>query len=417
MQALLLAAGQSSRMYPFANGFHKSMIKIFGKPLLQHAIEKLKNKNITDIVIVVGKDNNIEPYFGDGSKYGVSITYVLQEKPEGAGNAILLAAKHLKDDFLLLNSYHVEIDKFIEPLLSAKLGGTEGILLVKQKTDTWNYGVISVDEDRVKAITEKPQKGNEASSFCIVGIYLLSSSFIRKLESTPAEHYQLETALDAFAKDHVVRFLETKEETVVLKYPWDLLTIKNYLLSDLKKNIAANAEVASSAEIIGEVYIGENAKIMEKAVIKGPCFIGKNVFIGNNAILRDGTIVEENSVVGANMEVKNTLIMESSKTHSGFIGDSVVGNNCRIGAGFCSANVRLDRATVKSTVKNEKVDTGVKSLGAMIGDGTHIGIKSSTMPGIIIGRNVYVGSETAVMNNITDNTKYYTKFQEVVIKQ
>jgi bifunctional UDP-N-acetylglucosamine pyrophosphorylase/glucosamine-1-phosphate N-acetyltransferase len=77
----------------------------------------------------------------------------------------------------------------------------------------------------------------------------------------------------------------------------------------------------------------------------------------------------------------------------------------------------LDRATVKATVKNEKIDTGLKSLGVMVGDGTHIGIKASTMPGVIIGGNVVVGSETAVMNNIDDNTKYYTKFQEVVIKQ
>jgi len=62
------------------------------------------------------------------------------------------------------------------------------------------------------------------------------------------------------------------------------------------------------------------------------------------------------------MEVKNTLIMEDSKTHSGFIGDSVIGRNCRIGAGFNTANVRLDRATVKVVIKEQKTDTGLKSL-------------------------------------------------------
>jgi len=417
MQALLLAAGQSSRMYPFANGSHKSMIKLFGKPLLEHTIEKLKNKSITDVVVVVGKDNDIESYFGDGSKFGISITYVLQEKPEGAGNAILLAKKYLRDNFLLLNSYHVEIDRFVDLLSSAKVDGVDSVLLVKQKAETWNYGVISTDGNRVKAITEKPEKDKEESNLCIVGIYLLSASFIDELENTQAEHYQLETALDVFSKNHVVNYVETKDETVVLKFPWDLLGVKNYLLSDLKKHIAESAQIASSAEIIGEVYIDENVKIMEKVVVKGPCYIGKNAFIGNNAILRDGVVVEENSVVGANMEVKNTLIMRDSKTHSGFIGDSVIGKDCRIAAGFCTANVRLDRATVKAVVKNEKVDTSVKSLGVMVGDGTHIGIKSSTMPGIIIGRNVVVGSETTVMNNIDDNTKYYTKFQEVVVKQ
>jgi len=417
MQALLLAAGQSSRMYPFANGTHKSMIKILGKPLLEHTIKKLKNKNITDIVLVVGKNNNVESYFGNGEKFGVSIKYVLQEKPEGAGNAVLLAKEYLKNDFLLLNSYHVEIDKFIDQLLSAKTKDVDGVLLVKQKENTWDLGVISINGNRVEAIIEKPDKGKEASKLCVVGIYLLPPSFITVLENTPLEHYQLETALNVFVKNNVVDFLETKEETVPLKYPWDLLSVKNYLLSNLKRSIAKSAKVADSAEIIGEVYIGENVKILEKAVIKGPCFIGNNVLIGNNAVLRNGVDIEENSVVGANMEIKNTLVIESSKTHSGFIGDSVIGKGCRVAAGFCTANVRLDRATVKVTVKNEKIDTGLKSLGVMIGEGTHIGIKSSTMPGIIIGRNVVVGSETGVMSNIDDNTKYYTKFQEVVAKK
>jgi UDP-N-acetylglucosamine diphosphorylase / glucose-1-phosphate thymidylyltransferase / UDP-N-acetylgalactosamine diphosphorylase / glucosamine-1-phosphate N-acetyltransferase / galactosamine-1-phosphate N-acetyltransferase len=416
MQALLLAAGQSSRMYPFANGMHKSMTKLLGKPILQHMLEKLKQKNITDIVVVVGKNSNIESYFGNGEKFGVSISYVLQENPEGAGNAILLSKKYLHDDFLLLNSYHVEIEKFVESLVLAKTNGIDGVLLVKQKENTWDYGVVDVKEGMVKAITEKPQKGKETSNLCIVGAYLLSLNFISTLENTPAEHYQLETALNSFVNDHAVRFLETKDEAVVLKYPWDILSVKNYMLSSLGKFVSQRAEIASSAEIIGNVYIEENVKIMEKVVIKGPCYIGKNVFIGNNAILRNGVDVEENSVIGANMEVKNTMIMEGAKTHSGFIGDSVIGKNCRIAAGFCTANVRLDRETVKTTVKGVKVDTGLKSLGAMIGDETHFGIKSSTMPGVIIGRNVVVGSQTTAMNNIEDNTKYYTKFQEVVEK-
>ena len=63
-------------MYPFSNGMHKSMIKLLGKPLLEHTLEKLKNKNLTDIIIVVGKNNNIESYFGDGKKFGLSIQYV-----------------------------------------------------------------------------------------------------------------------------------------------------------------------------------------------------------------------------------------------------------------------------------------------------------------------------------------------------
>jgi bifunctional UDP-N-acetylglucosamine pyrophosphorylase/glucosamine-1-phosphate N-acetyltransferase len=196
-----------------------------------------------------------------------------------------------------------------------------------------------------------------------------------------------------------------------------MLLLKNLVLASLRKYISPTADIASSAQLIGEVYVDENAKIMENAVVKGPCYIGKNVLIGNNAVLRNGVDVEENSVIGANMEIKNTLLMEDSKTHSGFIGDSVIGVNCRIAAGFHTANVRLDRETVKVIVNGQKIDTGLKSLGIMVGNGARIGLKSSAMPGIIVGKNVSIGSGTSVMGNVGDNTKYYTKFQEVVIKK
>lgn len=403
-------------MRPLSNGMHKSMIKLLGKPLLEHTLEKLEKANINDIILVVGKNNNIESYFGNGEKFGVSIKYIVQEKPEGAGSALLLAKNQIKEDFLVLNSYHVEIDKFIDQLIEAKTPDNDGVLLLKQKEDFWNYGVVDVDGQRIKEIVEKPAKDGSILKPCIIGVYLLSQAFLKTLEETPAKHYQLEDALNIFVKDHKVSFVETNEETVVLKYPWDLLSVKNYLLAGLKNQVANNAKIASSAQLIGEVYIEDGATILENAVIKGPCYIGKNAFVGTNAILRDGVDIEENSVVGANMEVKNTLLSEGTKTHSGFIGDSVVGKNCRIAAGFNCANVRIDRETVRSIVKGEKIDTGLKSFGVVIGNNTKIGIKSTTMPGVIIGENVVVGSGTMVMNNIGDGTKYYTKFQEVVTK-
>ena len=126
--------------------------------------------------------------------------------------------------------------------------------------------------------------------------------------------------------------------------------------------------------------------------------------------------MEENAIVGANMEIKNSLIMENSTTHSGYIGDSIIGRNCKIAAGFYSANVRLDREFIKSLVKEENVDTGLKYFGAIFGEGTEIGIRASTMPGVIIGRNAVIGPSTVVMQNVPDHTKYYTKFKSVVSK-
>ncbi|MDP2702248.1 MAG: DapH/DapD/GlmU-related protein, partial [Candidatus Rokubacteria bacterium] len=184
-----------------------------------------------------------------------------------------------------------------------------------------------------------------------------------------------------------------------------------------KKYISKKAKISKDAQILGNVYIEEGVQILEKACIKGPCYIGKNSYIGNSAILRQETCVEDNVVIGAFSEIKNSIVMHGSKIHSGFVGDSIIGEDCRIGAQFCTANKRIDRGSVKTQIRDEKVDTGLKFLGAIVGNNVQIGIRSSTMPGIIIGSNTKIGPSTTVLNNVSENSKYYTKFQEVIEKK
>lgn len=413
---IILAAGESSRFYPF-NNEHKSMVRVLGKPILEHTIFGLKKEGILEIIVVMGNNTLIRDYFGDGRRFGVSIDYVVQKEPLGMGNALLLVEKKVKGNFLLLSAHRIDGFKFVKPLLRNKLTNkANAVLLVKQKENTQIYGVLKIEKNRVLEVVEKPSKGQEPSNLCVVGIYLLPFDFLATLKNTPHKHYQLETAISAYSKKNMVSYVETKDEPVTLKYPWDLLGIKEYLLKDINRTISSKADIAKSAEIIGEVMIQDGVKIMEGVRIKGPVFIGKNVVIGNNALLRNGVSIEEDGVVGAYMEIKNSITMKNSTTHSGFIGDSIIGENCKIAAQFCSGNLRLDRGIVKSVIKGEETETGRKYLGVMIGGDTNIGIKVSTMPGIIIGRNVTIGPSTVVMKNIPDNTRYYTKFQEVVSK-
>lgn len=415
--AIILAAGESSRMYPFDNGVHKTMIKIMGKPILYYTIEALKNSGIVNLVIVTDGKSKAEDYFGNGRSFGVSIEYVIQEKPEGAGDALLLAAKHITGDFLLANASHVEADILVRDVLKAKTKDVKAVLLAKKKTNGVMQGVLRFTGSKVEEIVEKPKIGEEPSDIGVVGIYLFQKDFLETLKKTHKEHYQLEAAISSYAKKNNAVFVKTHKETVSLKYPWDLLNIKNYLFKKLKRYISSKAEIAESAELIGEVYVEDGASIMENVVVKGPCYIGKNAYVGNNAILRGGIDVGENVVVGANMEIKNSILMQDSTTHSGYMGDSIIGKNCKIAAGFITANVRLDRGSVKATVKGEKTDTGLKMLGVMMGDNSNTGIKVTVMPGITIGRNVTVGSSTTVMSNVQDDTKYYAKFQEIINKK
>jgi bifunctional UDP-N-acetylglucosamine pyrophosphorylase/glucosamine-1-phosphate N-acetyltransferase len=419
MQAVILAAGNSSRFYPF-NDSHKSLVKVLGKPIIEHTLLAVKRAGIKDVIIVIGENNGVKEQIAKIDNLGLKIRYVIQEEALGAGEALLLAEKYIKDDFFLLHAHRVDFLQFKDVLENKKKEKTEILLLarkIKNLFEASKLGILKIENDKVLEIVEKPLSGKEPSDLAVVGIYLLNKFFLDTLRKTPKEHYSFEKAISEYASKEKVGFVVTDKNNLSLKYPWDMLLLKNLVLSHLKKYISSTANIASSAQLIGEVYVDENAKIMENAVVKGPCYIGKNVLIGNNAVLRNGVDVEENSVIGANMEIKNTLLMENSKTHSGFIGDSVIGVNCRIAAGFNTANVRLDRESVKVIVNGQKIDTGLKSLGIMVGNGTRIGLKSSAMPGIIVGKNVNIGSGTSVMGNVGDNTKYYTKFQEVIVKK
>lgn len=414
MQAVILAAGRSSRLYPFATEYHKSMISLLGKPILAYTIEGVRQAGIKDVVVIVKDDRVIESYFGNGKKFGVKIAYAIQKEPLGMGDALLRAKKHLKDRFILLGSHHINCEVLIKSMLAKLTNGVDGVLLVKKRTDTWNWGVVTLKGKKVQGVVEKPEKEKALSNLTLVSIYSLPFHFISFLEKTNKHHYSFEEALNLFVKEKKVITAITKEEITTLKFPWDIINIKNYLLKKIKSNISKNANIAKSVEMIGEVIIDEGVTIMEGVRIKGPCFIGKGATIGNNALLRGGVNVEEGVTIGGFAEVKNSLIMEGTTTHSGFIGDSVIGENCKIAAQFCTANVRLDRESVKVWVKEEKVDTGLKYLGVMMGKRVRTGIKVSTMPGVFIGKDAIIGPSTTVLRNVSENVGYYTKFKEIV---
>ncbi len=416
MQAVILAAGISSRFLPYNQSLsHKSLVSVMGKPILVHTIESIVRSGIKEIIVVVAGDSEIKKILGDGKDYGAKIDYIIQEEPTGAGNGLLLTEKLIKDDFFLLNASRIDFGEYKDMMIAKKNEDAKVVLVGKKQDEVGKYGVLKIDGDRVLDLVEKPSKTSKSSDMRLIGVYLFSKDFFKTLKKTADEHYRLESAISLSAKKGNVKFVLSDANAPSLKYAWDLLEIKNYLLSKINgKNTKKTSQIAKSAEIIGDVIIEDNVTVMEGAKIKGPCFIGKDSIIGNNAIIRNGTDIEEGCTVGAYAEVKNTLIMKKSKTHSGFIGDSIMGENVRIGAQFATANVRLDRKSVTAEIKGKKIDTNLKNLGAIIGNNVKIGIKCSTMPGVIIGENSIIGPSTVIQRNVPPDTKYYSKFQEII---
>jgi bifunctional N-acetylglucosamine-1-phosphate-uridyltransferase/glucosamine-1-phosphate-acetyltransferase GlmU-like protein len=109
-------------------------------------------------------------------------------------------------------------------------------------------------------------------------------------------------------------------------------------------------------------------------------------------------------MIGAFCEVARSIFQEGSTTHSGYFGDSIIGQDTKIGAGTITSNVRLDRGEIFSEIKGERINTGLKSFGAVIGRGTLIGTKVNIMPGKFIGSNCIIFPNSLVKENIKDNT-------------
>lgn len=407
MQAVILAAGESSRFWPL-NQKHKTLIKIMGRPLIWYTIESLKKAGIKDIIIVQGPKKEIETEL-QNYNLGIKIQYVIQPESKGMGNALFQTRDLLQEQFFVLNAERFDAGDYIKPILEKhKSSSSKMIFLGAQTNNPKLYGILRIEGDRAKGMIEKPAEGKEPSNIKVVGIYFLPKEFLDYYQRIPEQMYSFEDALSLYMKEKDARWILTKEVTPPFKYPWHLFEVTKCLMDKyLEKKIAKSAKISKNVIIEGKVFIGENCKIFENVVIKGPCYIGDNCVIGNNSIIRDYANIEHKGLIGALTEVARCIFQEDVHTHSGYFGDSIFSKGCRVGAGTITANVRIDRGEIKSVIKGEKIRTGLDSLGVIMGENSKTGIHCSLMPGLLIGSNCLVGPSLVVFKNIQDGEKFF----------
>lgn len=406
MKAVILAAGASSRFKPISDNQHKALTKVLGKPIIEHTIEELRKSGIDEIIIVQGPKKEIEKSTDKADKY------VIQEEPKGMGNA-LKQAKHLLNDekFLVVTPYRSKASKFFKPMIeTAEKEKAETVFVSTETEKPEKYGILELNENKATDIIEKPDPSQAPSNKRVIGMYLLSSSFFNYLEEIETWENQYEEALSNQMKDTPASVLEIDETANSIKYPWDIFSITEELFDKREKKISDAAEIAESAEIKGKVIMEEGAEVLENAVIKGPAYIGKNVLVGNNALVRENSCLEENVTVGANSEIKNSVLQPESSIHSGFIGDSVIGENTNLGAGTVTANTLFkdrnnDVKSIESKLiaKNYKKDSERNYLGCFIGDDVQIGVNVSIMPGVQIGSGAKIEPGAVIKQNVEKN--------------
>lgn len=174
-------------------------------------------------------------------------------------------------------------------------------------------------------------------------------------------------------------------------YPWEMLPkIKDYILGLIDKGIEGYTLISEG------ILVGENVKIYPTATIESPCILGSGTVVRPGAFIRGSVITGENCVIGNSSELKNCVLLDKVQVpHYNYVGDSVLGNKAHMGAGSICSNLKSDG---KSVVIHGDTDiqTGLRKIGAILGDGADIGCGCVLNPGCVIGKNTSVYPLTAL---------------------
>lgn len=396
---VLLAAGESSRMYPLETYPHKSLITMGGKSLLEHTVDGLIASDYQELIFITSpvgvnseKITNLKHTYPD-----INTTVITQPEAKGMGNALLQAQSLLQSQFIVAAPYHIEVAHVLDQLL---MQPTEAVVCGQETDEPWNFGILELKDNYARGLVEKPARGQEPSTIKIALAYLLNQHFLQLLEKTPDTPYNFEIALDQLMKQETVAFVKLDQELHPLKYPWHLLEIQQAFLQRLTATSTASSVSATAVfdEAEGPVIIEAGATIGDFVKIIGPSYIGKSTHIGDFSFVRN-SVIEEGSVVGANTEVVRSLILPRATVHSSYVADSIIGEGTTIGAGLITANKRLDGHHVRTLSQDRMVGTNKRKLGLITGSHVNLGISVKTMPGVLLGQQTVVYPSVIVSKN------------------
>ena len=188
-------------------------------------------------------------------------------------------------------------------------------------------------------------------------------------------------------------------------YPWEALKGIKDLIISLGQTLSPD-----EYELVAEnVWVHKTAKVAPTAYLGSPCIIGAETEVRHCAFIRGSALVGNNCVVGNSVELKNVILFDNVQTpHYNYVGDSILGYKSHMGAGSITSNVKSDKTLVSVKSKDEKIETNLKKMGAMLGDYVEVGCNSVLNPGTVIGRNSNIYPLSCVRGVIPANSIFKT---------
>ena len=333
MKGIILHGGHGTRLRPLTHTGPKQLLPIANKPMSQYCIESLRDAGITDIAIIIGGvgSNKVREYYGDGSSFGVNITFIEQDEPRGIAHAINLCKNFVnKEKFVVFLGDNIMTRPINDLVKKFEKSDMDSLLLLCNVDNPSQFGIAEIQGDKIIKITEKPK--NPKSNLAVTGIYFFTHNLFNILPNLrPSWRNELEIA------DALQIMIDEKKEInfeLITEFwkdtgtPDDIIHANGEVLKNMVPYFSGIKE--NGAELSGNTMIGNNSNISNGSKILGPCIIGENCMIGENCTIGPNVSIGDNSKL-KNCNIQNSIVMESCVIDSDMkIRNSILASNSSI---------------------------------------------------------------------------------------
>ncbi|AQL43244.1 nucleotidyl transferase [Halorientalis sp. IM1011] len=389
--AVVLAAGEGTRLRPLTRNRPKPMLPAANRPILEHVFDALVEAGMDQLVCVVGyKHDRVQDHFGPSYR-GVPIQYVRQHKQLGSGHALLQARAAVDGPPLVVNG-----DRLIEAsMVEAVAEGFErhepaAALAVMEHPDAGQYGAVVLENDELTEIIEKPTTGEYR--LINAGIYAFDASIFDEIADTPrsAGELALTDTIARLAERERVRGVRCEGMWVDATYPWDLLTVARTVLARGKVDVSRRED---------SVWVHDEARVHDAATLRPPVVVGPDSEIGPGAVVGPDAALGYNVTVGANATVERTVLDADARVDAGSVLiDTVTGQNVDVGAGSVVPGGQADVRVGNEVFEDQR-------LGAVLADRVTADGDVSFDPGTLVGPSAHLHTGAHVRGQIPDGAE------------
>jgi mannose-1-phosphate guanylyltransferase len=348
LKAVILVGGEGTRLRPLTYDIPKPMVPICGKPFVEYQLDLMKRYGVDEVIFSLGyKPDSFDNHFGDGSRIGMKIHYVVEDEPLGTGGAIKNVEDYLDDEAFFVFNGDILSDFNLKEIMDIHTENKAACTLALTPVDNPTiYGVVEYDDNNcIRKFTEKPKPEEIRSNMINAGLYVMNRSVLNRMER--GVNYSIERQI-------FPALLKEKEPMYCYLYDGYWMDIGNP-----SKYLTANHDVLLgklnvNIGMLDGIYIASDVDIGKGTELKKPLWIGSGVKIGQNSKITGPAIIGSNCEIGENVQLIGCLLWDNIK-----IGNRAVMEYCIVG---------------RSTVVGEDVTVGKL---AVVGSNTSVKPKSS----------------------------------------